>query len=130
MKFKHIAIGVAFLVGLPIGIGLYSTFSSVVTAPSRVVSRTLQTDNIINNYEWFHDAYAQYRARLGQINAHKNLVNSAEGSEKSRLNIELAAISQNCRDLAARYNSNATKSNRSIFMGQEAPEFLDETACN
>lgn len=60
MKLKYFLIGGAALIALPVVGGLYSTFSSVVTAPSRVINKTLQTDNIINNYEWFHDAYGQY----------------------------------------------------------------------
>jgi len=130
MKLKYFLIGGAALIALPVVGGLYSTFSSVVTAPSRVINKTLQTDNIINNYEWFHDAYGQYRARVSQIAQHKQFMTEADKSETSRLRIELGAIQQSCRELAARYNANATKSNRSIFMGQEAPESLSEQQCN
>ena len=130
MTIKYILIGGAALIALPVVGGLYSTFSSVATAPSRVINKTLQTDNIINNYEWFHDAYGQYRARVSQIEQHKRFMSEAEDSEKSRLRIELAAIQQSCRELSAQYNANATKSNRSIFMGQEAPESLSEQQCN
>lgn len=107
------------------------TTASIATAPARVVSRTLETDNIINNYEWFHDANAQYRSRLAQTAEHKTMVAEAsDTSERSRLAIELSAVRQSCRDLATRYNANATKSNRSIFMGKEAPDNLSLEACD
>jgi len=130
MKLKYALIGGAALIALPVVGGLYSTFSSVATAPSRVINKTLQTDNIINNYEWFHDAYGQYRARVSQITQHKQFMADADKAEATRLRIELGAIQQSCRELAAQYNANATKSNRSIFMGQEAPESLSEQQCN
>lgn len=107
------------------------TASSIVTAPGRVITRTMETNNIINNYEWFHDAHAQWRSRVAQIADLKRQVDSTtdDRAEKNRLNVDLGATRQSCRDLATRYNANAIKSNRSIFMGKEAPESLSMEAC-
>jgi len=58
-----IAIGAVALIALPIGCAAYSTWSSVSTAPSRVINKTLQTDNILTNYEAFHDVNANYGTR-------------------------------------------------------------------
>lgn len=108
----------------------FGMFTSVATAPARVVSRTMQTDNIINNYEWFHDVNAQYKTRRAQISEfQKRIDGEQDAREKSRLNMELSAMRQTCRDLATRYNANAIKSNRSIFMGKEAPESLNMEGC-
>ncbi|MGL5005076.1 MAG: hypothetical protein ACRDAM_19215, partial [Casimicrobium sp.] len=34
----------------------------VFSAPARVVSETMKTENILTRYEWFHDAHAQFEA--------------------------------------------------------------------
>lgn len=114
-----------------IGGSVLSTLGSVATAPGRVISRTLETGNIISNYEWYHDAYGQYRSRIGQIADVRRQLEAAgdDRAERNRLNVDLGAIRQSCRDLATRYNANATKTNRSIFMGREAPESLNMEAC-
>lgn len=107
------------------------TAGSIVTAPGRVIGRTLETDNIINNYEWYHDAFGQYRSRLGQISDIRRQLDGVgdDRAERNRLNVDLGAVRQSCRDLATRYNANATKTNRAIFMGREAPESLNMGAC-
>lgn len=120
----------ALSVAIPVGCGMLNTVTKVATAPSRVINETMNTNNIINNYEWFHDAHATYRARLSQIAQFKSFLNeNVDQAEKARLRIDLAGIQQSCRDISAKYNANATKSNRSIFMGREAPERLVESAC-
>lgn len=110
--------------------GVFKTATTAATAPGRVIQQTLETDNIINNYEWFHDVHAAWQAKQGQIATHKDLVNGATSDgEKSRLNIELAAMKQTCRELVTEYNANSTKSNREIFKGTEAPEELILDTC-
>lgn len=129
---KWVVVGTICIGALGVVASYTGMFSSVATAPSRVIERTMKTDNIINNYEWFHDANAQYKSRLGQITDFKKQLESVKDDdrqEKNRLNVDLGATRQSCRDLATRYNANATKSNRSIFMGKEAPESLNMEAC-
>jgi hypothetical protein len=107
------------------------TAAQVATAPGRVISKTLDTDNIIHNYEWFHDAHGQYKTRVAQLSSHREayLATAGDQAERNRLRVEVFAVQQSCRDLANRYNANATKTNRSIFMGREAPESLDASKC-
>jgi hypothetical protein len=103
---------------------------AMLTAPMNVARETLRTDNIINNYEWFHDASQQFTARTRQVAERQTwLAGEGEAGEKNRLRIELGAISQSCRELAARYNANAMKSNRSLFMGRNVPTNLDAGLC-
>lgn len=125
--------GLLGVVGLTI-VGVAGSFlmtaGTVATAPGRVVTRTLETGNIINNYEWYYDAYAQYRSRLAQASEHAKMMDGVtDASERSRLATELSAIRQSCRDLATRYNANATKTNKAIFKGREAPEELSMEKC-
>lgn len=105
-------------------------FGAVVTAPGRVVNRTFGTDNIIASYEWFYDVNAQYEARRGQIAGHEKLIAPEQDKqERSRLNIELAAMRQSCRDLATKYNANSEKANKSLFKSRNLPESLSINNC-
>ena len=103
---------------------------TVATAPGRVVNKTLGTDNIISSYEWFYDTNAQFDSRRGQIKAHAALTTAEEDAkERARLNIELGAIRQSCRDLATKYNANSEKANKSIFKSHGLPELLKLNDC-
>jgi len=103
---------------------------NIMSQPARIVSKTLDADNVITNYEWFHDANGNYLARVSQIKQFKAL-NGAETDpqEKSRLRIEMAAIQQSCRDLSRRYNANAAKMNRGIFREKSLPDQLNTGDC-
>lgn len=123
-------LGLAVLFCLWVVGGFLTTLGSVATAPGRVITKTLDTNNIISSYEFFHDANNQAKARVAQIAGHKAILkDTIDSAEKSRLRIELSAIQQGCRDLVGKYNANATKTNKSIFMGREAPESLNPAIC-
>ena len=101
----------------------------LASQPARIVSKTFDADNIIHNYEWFHDAHGNYKARSAQVAQFKKLiVDESDTKEKSRLRIDLAAMQQSCRELAQRYNANADKANRAIFM-RGVPSNLSAGAC-
>lgn len=103
---------------------------SLLAQPGRIVSKTFDADNVIANYEWFHDANGNFLAKTAQVHQFKTLFDGEkEPGERSRLRIEMAAVQQSCRDLARRYNSNATKVNRAIFKGASAPEALNAGEC-
>lgn len=123
-------LGIVALGGLAIVGGMVGTATSVVTAPGRVIQKTLETNNIIQKYEWFHDANGVIEARVRQIATHAALLDaeSNEG-EKRRLRLEVSAMKQSCRALVQQYNANATKTNQSIFMGREAPSGFDPNYC-
>ena len=126
---KYVIIGAVAIVAF-FALHLFGVFSSVATAPGRVINKTMETNNIISNYEWYHDTHAAYRARLAQVQQFKTIFNTeTDAKEKSRLRIELAAMQQSCRDLVTKYNANSTKTNRVIFRGKEAPESLPENSC-
>lgn len=129
-KFKIGLALAAVLVGVPVGCSILGTATSVATAPGRVVQKTLQTDNIISNYEGFFNRKAQYDARLNQAQGHTLLLATEQDpAEKTRLRIELSAMKQSCRDLATQYNADAAKLNRKLFRDSQLPANLSETAC-
>jgi hypothetical protein len=110
--------------------GFCIMIAGLLVLPTKLVSSVLNPNAIITNYEFFHDANNKIKAKVGQINSHKTIVQSnTDASENVRLRIELSAMQQSCRELAGQYNSNATKVNRGIFMGREAPSTIPQTVC-
>lgn len=127
MSKAFIAVAVAAAILLPVGCGAYSIYTSAVTAPSRVISKTLETDNIIFNYEWFFNVNSQFQSRLAQIKEYKTF--EGDEAEKYRLRTELGAMKQSCRELANNYNANSAKLNRAIFRSHNLPLVLDAALC-
>lgn len=125
-----IFLAVLALLVLPVACGIYSTFTSVATAPSRVINKTLETNNILSNYEYYKDASQAYAAKLPQIKQRLGyLAAETDPAEKVRLRTEANAIQQSCRELAAQYNSNASKLNRNLFRDPATPPELSIAAC-
>ena len=124
-----------FIVGLflliaTVILNLFGVIGSAATAPGRVLNKTLETNNIIHNYEWFYDVNASYEAKIGQISQFKEFYETEkDAKEKRHIRIEMAAIQQVCRDLTEKYNANSSKMNRSIFKGWNLPEVLNQSAC-
>jgi hypothetical protein len=113
-----------FVLGSALGIG------SLILQPGRIVNKTLDADNVITNYEWFHDANGNYLARVAQVKQFKGLLGAeTDAQEKSRLRIDMAAIQQSCRDLSRRYNANSEKMNRGIFRSHDLPDQLNSGEC-
>lgn len=104
--------------------------STAATAPAKVITKTLDTDNIIQSYEWFYDVNASYTARYAQVIQYKDfLSNETDKDERYRMRTELAAMQQTCRVLATKYNANSEKMNKSIFKGWELPATLSYSNC-
>lgn len=122
-------LGIAGLGAMAVVVNLVGMAASVATAPGRVISKTLETGNIIGSYERFRDLNTAFQARLAQVRQEKSfLADEADPSEKRRLRIEVAAVQQSCRDIAARYNADSAKMNKAIFR-HDAPLTLDATLC-
>jgi hypothetical protein len=128
IRWGLFAIVVGFLLYLALhAVGVIGT---VASAPGRVVNKTLGTDNIITSYEWFFDTHAQYQARVSQVKAHAAILKAEPDSkERARLNIELGAMRQSCRDLATKYNANADKANKAIFKTDATPPSINTSTC-
>lgn len=123
----RIAVGLLFGLVLLGGLGWVVNIAS---QPARIVSKTFDADNVIHNYEWYHDVNGNFLARLSQIKQFKGLVASeADAQEKGRLRMEMAAMQQSCRELARRYNANSDKVNRGLFRGNSLPEHLNSGDC-
>lgn len=130
-KFKVIAGVVGLLVAVPAGCSLINATTSVATAPGRVIQKTMETDNIVFNYERFYDVSANYDARLGQVKETAAAIKlEQDPAEKQRMRVELSAQRASCRALASAYNADSQKINRSIFKSNGLPAELSLEDCN
>ena len=120
----------AGLLAVAVLFGVATPILSVLTAPGRVLTETMGTKNIINNYEMFFDLNAGYERRMGDIAGHKDAVATATGDEKNRLTVELLGMKNTCRDLVTRYNAESAKQNRALFKAANLPGELDINTCN
>lgn len=129
-RFGAVFAAVALVIAVPVGCSVISMINTAATAPARVVNKTLETNNIIMNYELFHDEEQNFRARVMQVNQSKKFLDAElDAGEKARLRMELAAQQQSCRELVADYNSNSEKLNRKVFKDRGLPFQLDATKC-
>jgi len=127
---KYILLVILAITAFGIVMSYIGTAAKVATAPARVISKTLDTNNIIHNYEWFYDVHASYLTRFNQVRQHKGFYKEeTDKAEKSRLRMEMAAVQQTCRTLVTKYNANSEKMNTSIFKGWSLPETLNINNC-
>lgn len=121
-----------FLLGTAAKIFLFpaAVLNTAANSAKGVIDKTLDSNNVIVKYEWFHDANAQRDSRINQIKAHSDiLAGTTDAKEKTMLLAERAAMQQSCRDLTTSYNANSQKVNVSIFKGNSLPVTLNITDC-
>lgn len=130
MKTSHIVGIVVALIALPVACTYIATGQKAATAPARVVSKTLDTDNIIQSYNRFFAINSEYTSRVAQIAAHTATVSeTTDAAELGRLRMEVSAMRQSCRTLANDYNADAQKMNTSFFRDKDLPATLDAQKC-
>lgn len=101
-----------------------------VYIPTGLFTRTFDPNNVINRYEWFHNAKGQYDARVLQVDSFKHLLKTAhDQAEKTRILVELSAIQTACRELVTKYNQNSVKINQAMFRDRNLPSQLDLNKC-
>lgn len=128
--FKYGSIAVVGMIAIGVGIFAVNVITQPMRTASGIMNKTLSADNVITNYEWFHNANGQYLSRVNQIKVSKtNMKDETDKPEQQRIRIDLNAQQQSCRDLATRYNANSEKINVSIFKGWSLPSTLDINTC-
>jgi hypothetical protein len=123
----------AFAVGLAI---------QVITMPARTVvgiaERTLNSDNVIANYEWFKRQYQDIQAfdtKIANAEAAQKAFEQSAGpretwkfddrQEWSRLNAVLLGLSNQRRDMVAEYNARTEMANRNLFRTSDLPAIIN-----
>lgn len=126
---KTILYLIAGFFGIVIVAGFLASATSIISAPGRVLRDTLQTQNIIDNYEMFFDLNAGFERRVADIRSYKEMMVGVTGDEAQRQRIELKGLQQTCRDLVTRYNAATAKMNRGVFKDSDLPYTLNLADC-
>lgn len=127
-----VSFGAAVLIGLMgltvvggVGFGALNLLSQ----PARVVQKTFDADNMIYNYEWFRQQYADIQSMDQKIAASSASLAAFEksagprsgwaSSDRNRwdfLNSQVLGLTNQRTTMVATYNGRASQANRSIFM--------------
>ena len=129
------AIGILALVG--VGGGIVFGGINLLSQPARVAQKTFDADNMIYNYEWFRQQYADIQSMDQKIAASQASLASFESSAGERsgwalsdrqqwdqLNRMVLGLTNQRTTMVATYNGRASQANRSIFMAG-LPDFIN-----
>lgn len=131
-----IVMAAALLFVVIVSFNLTGTLGSIISAPGRVIQKTLETDNIINNYEYFIDAYnntipRQKQAYQNAKEAYQNFLSllpedrekwkQADKAEASRLSSIVLATKNIYVSTITEYNSKSRMLNRNVFKDRNLP---------
>lgn len=111
---------------------------TVVDSAKGVVTKTLDSDNVIQNYEWFKQTYRDVlaaEAKITTLEDEKKMFMDSAGDRKdwsfedkneySRLGSTISGLKNHRQDLVAQYNARSKMMNRSIFKGSDVPYELN-----
>ena len=103
---------------------------SLLNKPAAIASKATNTNRMIENYEWFYEAANNFGARTAQVRSFKTLLTKeSDHAEQSRLRVDLAAVQQSCRDLAAKYEAQSGKVHVGYLKSKDLPQSLNEKEC-
>lgn len=103
---------------------------NIVTKPAALVNKATDTTKMLQNYEWFYEASNNFNARVSQITTFKKMLEAElDPSEKSRLRIDLAAMQQSCREMAAKYEAQSGKVHVGYLKSNSLPASLNPKEC-
>lgn len=103
---------------------------NILSKPAALVSKATDTTKMLQNYEWFYEASNNFKARVAQVATFKGLMtDETEKFERSRLRVDLAAVQQSCRELAAKYEAQSGKIHVGYLKSKSLPESLNAKEC-
>ena len=126
------------LVALLIVMGCVSWVAKIASQPAKIVSKTMDADNVIHNYEWFKQTAEDITATISKIKTSQEQIDSfvsvagprtawtfEDKTEYSRLASVVTGLKNYRDDLAATYNARSKMINRNIFEGDTSlPYFI------
>lgn len=135
MRVGFLVITGAFLLG---GVGcVYNAVTNPAVQAARIVNKTIDADNVIYNYEWFHRQYGDILAMEPKLVTADAALKSFEASagpradwdfddkqEHARLASIVLGLQNQRAEMVQRYNAHAEMSNRSIFIGRNLPNHV------
>lgn len=125
---------ITFMVLCAVGWGI-----SIMSQPARVISKTLDADNMINNYEWYKTQYNDFKAINQKIKDAEGAVvkfksdmgprkdwDYEDKTEASRLSSIVDGLKYQKADIVSAYNARSKMANRTLFKSNDLPEMLTE----
>lgn len=132
LAISFAVIGAVLVVGSYVGSAVM-----ISTLPSRIVNKTLDTNNVIQNYEWFKQQYQDILAIDQKIATFKLDIESFEASagprdtwkfddrqEWNRINSVVSGLTSQKASMVAEYNAKSQMANRNLFKTNDLPEQL------
>lgn len=107
------------------GVGAWAL--NLLAQPGRVITQTFDANNMIYNYEWFRDQYADIQGMDPQVDVISKQMQDLEALGREnwtkasedryiQLSTQHAGLVNKRTRMVQDYNANASKANRSIFM--------------
>lgn len=132
-----IIFGSVLLLVAIVSLNFSGTLGSIISAPGRVIQQTLETNNIVGNYEWFHQqvrdidtARGRVRTNTASIREFETMAGPRETwklddrQEWARLNSVVTGSRNYYLQLIQDYNARAAMLNRSVFRDRSLPEMI------
>lgn len=135
--------------GIVLAVAVLGLIAKVVLFPAHVANKvadtayaitdkTLDADNVLQNYEWFKQQYEDYKAiqvKIHNADASVEKFKAEAGdrekwtfedkTEYSRLNSIADGLRQQAESMKAEYNAKSKMLNRSLFKTKDLPYQLD-----
>lgn len=93
--------------------------NSFICQPAEIIKQTVNANNIIYNYEWFHQTYSDIKAtRIKIANANLSI---KESTEKDKWITIRNGLSNYMQDLISQYNAKSKMINRKLFKSDSLP---------
>lgn len=116
---------IIFVLSIFGGVGYWAL--NIASQPGRIVTKTLDADNVIYNYEYFRSQYADIEGMTPQIRvvaaekqAIENLARDrwtrATEDRYNQLSAQLTGLENKRIRMIQEYNGRASQANRSIFL--------------
>lgn len=128
---------IAILFILAIVFGLFSAATAPIRAVTGVVNRTLNSDNVLANYEWFKRQNEDVQAIDARLDASRKTLAAFERSagprsqwtfedkqESSRLGSVILGLEGQRASMVAEYNARTQMANRDLFRTKDLPQRL------
>lgn len=142
---KYFLLTILVIIGfIAVGIGVKILFFPVHTINQELntaydaVSKTINADNAIYNYEWFKRQKESIDATKQKLVIAQNAVSNfqemagerkdwtfEDKTENSRLNSVSQGIESQLKDIIAEYNARTQMANRNIFQNGILPNYID-----
>jgi hypothetical protein len=102
---------------------------NILSQPGRILTKTLDADNVIYNYEYFRDKYAAIEGmqpQIANVQAERDALAETYGAPATwssdtqalhaKLSAQLTGLTNTRIRMIQEYNGNASKANKSIFL--------------